>query len=228
MFEKVIEKHKKVIIIAGGESFRGFDLKQLIGFDGAVIAVNNAILHLPRADYWITVDPMDKDLYPQLPMRLNKDISNKLFTKFYCAFPDLTKIPDAQFYKKVEGVHYLERISLNDKEKFVLQEDKDKITSIDSTYGALGLAYHFGATKIAIFGLDGYGHGHWYDKNDPYNGHGMPSSWFMQYKRNLIYKYRHCLPQLNKRHVKVYNGSKDSKIDAFPRYSPQEAFKLLF
>lgn len=226
MFKEVVQKHDKVIIVAGGESFAEFDLNQLRDFDGAVITVNNVINHLPRADYWITVDPMTKELQPQPAMVNNEEITKRLGTYFYCAFPDLDKTPwDLEYYKKVDGIHYLERIL--PEQSYALQEDKDKITTGDSVYGALGLAYHFGATQIAIFGLDVYGYGHWYDLGSPYNGHRVSDKRFEQYKTNLVNIFRACLPQLNKRGINVYNGSKNSRIDAFERYEPQEAFNLL-
>lgn len=215
IFDSVTEKHEKVLIIAGGESLIGFDINKIKDFDGAIITVNNVVFHLPRADYWITVDPMSKGK-PQEGMR--RKIEG---CKYYCAYPDLDKTPwDRQFYSTIEGVSYLERIvPTND---YSLQEDKDKITTGGSTYGALGLAYHFGAKEITILGLDGYGYGHWYDTNSPFNAHGI-KDFKQRYLDNLPWIYSQSVRQLEAKGCKVVNGSKNSIVDCFERMTPNEA-----
>jgi len=231
MFIPVYQKHDKIIIIGGGESLIGFDFEQLNDFDGAIITVNNVIFHLPRADYWITVDPMDKEGNPQRGMREQFE-----GTYYYCAFPDLERRPwHNKFYKMVENVHYLERIvpgnnesnyGMNQKDGYELQEDKRKITTGDSIYGALGLAYHFGAKKIVMLGVDGYGYGHWYDKNSPYNAHGI-KDFENKYLNNIPRIYRQSVQQFNNRGCEVINGSQESKVDCFKRTTPQEAISLV-
>lgn len=213
MFNPVQQRHDKVLIIAGGESLLGFDWGMLNQWNGVIIAVNHSIFHLPRADYWITVDPM-ADGKPQRAM-----LEQREGIYYYCAFPDRTKIPDGDTYRTVEGVHYLERIV---PESYELQEDKSKITTGDSAYGALGLAYHFEASKIVLLGVDvNGGFGHWYDATDPYNrgwGEG-----FTQYQLNLPIIYRQCVRQFENRGTKIVNGSPKSKIDCFDRMSPEQA-----
>lgn len=222
-FNPVYQEHNRVLIIGGGESLIGFDMNQLLDFKGAIICVNNVVFHIPRADYWITVDPMQQDK-PQYALR------HKVKGVYYfCAYPDTKKsVFDAQFYKAVPGVHYLERIVPMDyedpkiKDSYVLQEEKNKITTGDSCYGALGLAYHMGAREVIMLGVDAFGFGHWYDKTDPYNkGWGRG---FKEYLDRIPLIYKQSVPQWKKRGAKIINGSRHSRIDCFERMDPQEAF----
>ncbi len=213
MFQEVTQRHDKVLIIGGGESLIGFDWKLLNSWDGVVIAINNSVFHLPRVDYWMTVDPMCEGK-PQRAMREQKE-----GVYYYCAFPDRSKIPDGDTYRTVEGVHYLERVV---PETYELQEDKSKITTGDSVYGALGLAYHFEASKIVMLGVDvNGGFGHWYDTTEPYN-----RAWgdkFAAYQSNLPKIYAQSVAQFNARDTKVINGCLNSGIDCFDRMKPEEA-----
>jgi len=220
MFRPVEHRHDKVLIIGGGESLAGFDFDQLKKFKGVIITVNNVIFHLPRADYWMTIDPMDKNGEPQRGMREQFEE-----TYYYCGYPDLEKTPfDKPFYQEVEGIHYLERIVSED--DYSLQEDKDKVTTGDSIYGALGLAYHFEAKEIVLLGADGYGFGHWYNKQDPYNAQYIPN-----FKTKFLDKlptiYKQSRKQFRERKTKVINGSEKSIIDCFERVSPQEAYNMI-
>lgn len=220
-FTPVKHNHSKVLIIGGGTSLKGFDFKQTENFDGAIITVNNVIPHLPRVDYWFTLDPMAKGGAPQPAM-----VNQREGTYYYCAFPDLTKIPnDAWYYKTVPNVHYLERIVPAN--GFALQTDKNKITTTDSIYGAIGLAYHFGAKYIAMLGVDVYGYGHWYDSASPYNAYSLPEEKFNKFRDNVKNNYRDCLPQLKAGGITIKNGSPKSYVDAFERMAPQKAYEWL-
>ncbi len=222
VFRPVEQKHDRVLIVGGGESLIDFDMEQLRDFKGAIICVNNIVYHLPRADYWITVDPMHNG---QPQQALTDQIKG---VYYFCAYPDLVKNPWYRpYYSPVQNVHYLERIvpvedEETGKKDYSLQEDKDKITTGDSCYGALGLAYHFGAKEVILLGIDVYGFGHWYNKEDPYNknfGKG-----FKQYTRNIPLIYKQSVQQWKDRGAKIVNGSRHSKIDCFERMDPQEAF----
>ena len=228
-FKPVQQRHDKVLIIGGGESLIDFDWDLLKKFKGVIITVNNVVYHIPRADYWITVDPMSHGK----PQRAMVDRVDGVY--YFCAYPDIKKFPfDAKFYKTVNGIHYLERIFPEDYSgklnipkvgDYSLQEDKDKITTGNSCYGALGLAYHFEAKKIAMIGVDGYGYGHWYNKLDPYS-----SGWKDKegdYLARIPPIYASSVKQFKKRKTEVVLGSPDSPIDCFDKMSPEEAIKWL-
>lgn len=206
----VHQRHKKVIIIGGGESLIGFDFSQLDDFEGAIITVNSVIYHIPRADYWITcdlsslqkgLDTMRDDCY------------------YYAGYPFNSK-----HYKMKNGVHYLDKVM---DVSYRLQEDKDKITGVvDSVYGALNLAYHFEAEEIVLLGVDCYGYGHWYDTESPYNAKGS-KNWEQHTIERIVQIYQKSVEQFEERGTVVVNGSLDSKITAFPRMTPEEAFNKL-
>ena len=228
-FKPVVQRHDKVLIIGGGESLIGFDWSILNDYKGVIITINNVVSHIPRADYWITVDPMSEG-NPQTAM------INKIKGVYYfCAFPDMSKTPfDAPLYKTVEGIHYLERIVPRSRElqlerivprSYELQEDKDKITTGDSCYGALGLAYHFEAKKIAIIGADAFGFGHWYDTSEPYNKGWLDK--FNDYLARIPIIYASSVEQFEKRGTEVVLGSLNSPIECFTKMKPEEAVKWL-
>ena len=216
IFKEVSQRHPRVLIITGGESLAKFDFSKTVDFDGAIITVNNAVFHVPRSDYWITVDPMG----PQRAMvELRKDCY------YFAAVPERygdPENPDHNFrYPPPEGIHYLNRIvPINGTEyDHGLCENKSCIKTGDSTYGAIGLAYHFEASRIAVLGWDGYGRGHWWDPEDVYDN-GKPE--FKKYLSHLPPIAACCVEQISKR-GSIVNGSPSSKILAFPLMSPEDA-----
>jgi len=221
MFREVIQRHDKVLIIGGGESLIGFDWSLLNKWNGVIVTVNNVIKHIPRADYWITVDPTKGGV-------VQDNMSNRKEGCYYFAcYPQITD-ENREWYPTEEGIHYLERIVPEKPEEgigdFSLQEDRDKITTGDSCYGALGLAYHFEAKLIVMLGVDANGgYGHWYDTSDPYN-----KGWkgkFAKYQENIPKIYRQSVEQFKKRGTVVINGSPLSSIDCFDKMTPEEAIQ---
>jgi hypothetical protein len=191
------------------------DLSALANFDGAVITVNNVIWHLPRADYWITVDPATNGV----AQRAMVDRRDGCY--YFACYPKLDDF-NRMFYPIVEGVHYLERI-VPDDGVYKLQEQKDKITTTDSVYSALGLAYHFEASEIVLLGVDGYGFGHWYDLESPYNLAGRKD--FDKYLGNVKTQYRDSVEQFRARGTRVINASPNSIVDCFEKCTPEFAIK---
>lgn len=137
-----------VVIVASGPSARDY----LPPDDVTVIAVNGAIEWLSRADYWFTLDPSEVNM-----QRMNSPRAGVIYCAAVpCATPD--------------HVRRFKRISARGKEprkgtpqwwywrwscKRGLCEKADEISSGNSAYGALGLAYHLGATNIRMVGVDG-------------------------------------------------------------------------
>lgn len=215
------DRFERVMIIAGGESLKGVDLSSIVDFNGAIITINNSIFHLPRADFWITVDPCASGS-PQRAMTERRE-----GCYYYTAQPNLEKEPyHAKYYPIVEGIHYLERVVPPHLEQYLLQEEKDKITTGDSSFGALGLAYHFEPKQILILGLDVYGDGHWYDTDSKYNAFDQPHIKFSRYKQRLVQIFAQSTAQLNTRGIEVLNGSLYSRVNAFRRITPQEALRI--
>ena len=220
MIKPVLEEHnfEDVVIVCGGTSLVGVDLGRLANFKGAVIAVNHSVQFLPRVDFSMTVDPSAEGKPQSWLENLRKDVY------YYVAQPDLERENyHGTYYQTLPGVHYLERIVPTD--AYTLQKDKSRITTGDSSYGALGLAYHFGAKRITILGLDIYGTGHWYDVGRPYNlGWGKG---FDAYRRRVVKIFAVGARQLRNEGIEVVNGSKDSLIRGFRKVEPLEALSLL-
>jgi len=142
----------RFVIVGNGPSAAGYTPPD----DVTVIAVNGAIDWLPRADYWFTLDPS-----PENMVRMRERKPN---TVYYCANEGNQESP--------RGVMRLDRVSQKGgREPFEkdtpewylwrwggmlgLSEDSRKIHSGNSAYGALGLAYHLGAKKVLLVGVDG-------------------------------------------------------------------------
>lgn len=190
----------KVAIVATGSSLKGVDL--VFGNDVAVIAVNAAINHLRRTDYWFTLDPSPD----------NQDIMRKPIrgVTYYAALPDsFTSVPG--------NVRVLQRVSGTGHGRYMtkggLSPDKRAIHTGNSAWGALQLAVHLGATRIALFGVDGAG---------PYHYGGRPRELGM-----MPALFASALGELTTRKVSVVNGSPDSEVRAFTLLTPEEAMKWI-
>lgn len=142
----------KCIIVASGQSAKDF-----IAPDGIdIISVNNAISRVPNAKYWFTLDPANYNL---------KIINDKNIKAIkYVACPDAFNLPDDVIRcKRVEN-HTRSRVINQDCYEYFLYQSKATlglslqylhISTGNSGYGALNLAYHLGYKDIALIGIDG-------------------------------------------------------------------------
>jgi len=190
----------RIIIVCSGLSAKGF-----VPPEGAlVIAVNNTITWLNRADYFFTLDPEGYNL---------DAINNQREGVKYCvAFEKGVEFKNCTMYERIrnttlDGVHGKSG-TLNGHK--TLSEDKTKIHTGNSGYGALGLAYHIGFEKLVIIGLDGEG-----KKCD-----GMYSGDLS----HLPELFDSVIPQVGGR---VVNASLNSNIDSFPRMNHNDAMEWL-
>lgn len=142
----------KCIIVGSGQSAKDFIAP--VGVD--IIAVNNAISRVPTAKYWFTLDPANYNL---------KIINDKNIKAIkYVACPDTFKLPnDVIRCKRVEN-HNRSRVFNQDCYEYFLYQSKATlglslqylhISTGNSSYGALNLAYHLGYKDIALIGIDG-------------------------------------------------------------------------
>lgn len=147
----------RFIIAGSGPSLKNFNPPAW----ASVIAVNQAINYLPRADYWFTLDPSKINLRT---MQENKD-----GVEYYCAVDmgwynggGKKYIPDhVKILKRVRQVH----ASPKDKHspmynihrlqaRFRIDKRPGYISTGNSAWGALNLAYHLGAVKVLLIGID--------------------------------------------------------------------------
>jgi len=207
---QVTEHHPRVAIVASGPSARGLRLPEGV----TILAVNGAIDWLDRADYWFTLDPSEANwsrMHHQRPGVL-----------YVAAVPDNfgTRAAETVVMQRpaLDGVRYLHRIAGDGygslRCKPGLCEDTGGVHTGNSAYGALGLAFHFGARRIALFGVDA--------SPDPRIEGGLPGG-----LHHLPELFSSTLSQLRAAGVMVVNGSPNSRVEAFPRMTPAAAAKWL-
>lgn len=206
------------IIVASGPSLTGFDFDRLRGL-GTIITVNNSVKSVPFADIWFTLDPWGLH-GPQLP-------SAEFTGKMYAAVPEDFGTPKAQTpqhrHKPDSRITFLHRLRSHNKVgvssetayKLGLSEDKSCISTGNSGYGAFNLAYHLRPKKILLLGIDG-SLGYFYTKSET----NRPL-------RYLPAMFASTVSQIQAANIKVINGSINSAITSFPRYTVEESLKEL-
>lgn len=137
----------RVVIVASGPSCEGFTPPPGV----VVIAVNGAIEWLSRADYWFTLDPS--------PINLER-MHRPRHGVTYCAAVDGEVPPWVRRFNRLASrgpeppagtpQWWLWRWSA----VRTLCANHDCIHTGNSAWGALGLAYHLGATRVALVGVD--------------------------------------------------------------------------
>lgn len=123
----------RVVIVASGPSTRGFVPPD----DVTVICVNGVIEWIQRADYWFTLDAN--------PANLKRKALSRQGVKYYSALHPRFWTPG--------HVIRLNRVSMGVDAGLCLEPWV--INSGNSAFGALGLAYHLGAEKVLLIGVDG-------------------------------------------------------------------------
>lgn len=199
----VQERHERVLIVGSGPSAGQVDWASTkFPSNVIIIAVKEAIDHIPQATHWMTIDGNDKS---------RRLLTNKREgVRYYAGVSE-------RFLGPYEGIHFLRRISgvAPRGGRFGLAEDRDSIHAGNSGYAALGLAYHMNAKRIVLLGIDAIG-GYFFDKNDgPNNLTSLPAL------------FKSAVEQLNHRHIEVVNASELSKIDCFPKMPVAAALNWL-
>jgi hypothetical protein len=139
----------RVVIVGSGPTARGF--KPPAGV--VVIAVNGAIGWLPRADYFFTLDPS--------PINISRLRNQRIGVKYCYAYDHVLNIANAEFYERIAGCEFITPKPYSPQWfcnrwgcRLGLSNRVGQIHTGNSAYGALGLAYHLGATKVALVGID--------------------------------------------------------------------------
>lgn len=198
---RVTDTAECVLIIASGPSAKVIDWNKVeIDKSVTVISVNGTLPYLRRvATHWFSLDlsPFNKEV-----MWKEKELP----IKFYAgAFPDYVRTETwVTFLRRRLGIGPRNAC-------FGLSEDYEYISTGNSAYGALGLAYLMDAKKIALVGVDGT-RGYWFNQGTPFGDLAVMQALFAS-----------AVPQLRKRGIQVLNGSKESIVDCFPHSHPWEA-----
>lgn len=209
-----VERHpqqiENIVIVASGPSVKDINLDAVKRMKNRyVIAVNGAGQHVPFANAWFTLDPWGLH-GPQLP---SKDFAGRL----YAAVPDDYGTPAARSLQhrvvptaKITYLHRLQahnytNVSSDTAYVLGLSEDQSCISTGNSAYGAMNLAYHMRPKNIYLLGVDGT-IGYFYtdkQKNLP-----------LTYINTL---FNSTLPQLKAADIKVFNVSPASKVTCFEK-----------
>lgn len=188
------------MVVGSGASLRGIHIS--LPSWVASIAVNGGIEIYPEADYFFTLDASADPRHPnqqRMARRRRKTI-------YYAALPEDIPLPrHVRRLRRVTGsMHGRLRC------RGGIPDLHSEINTGNSGWGALQLAVHLGARRIALLGIDGHG---------PYALGGEP--------RGLLWTmpelFASAVPDLRDRGVEVICGSPDSTVTCFPRCGPREA-----
>ncbi len=193
-----------VIIIASGSSLNGFDFQRLRGVDATIIAVNNAVHHVPFADYVFTLDTI------HLRDKFNFDYPVQRVS----AVPEGYGTPSAQFQcdrvKSRDDTILVRRVPFT-------KEDSLHIMTGCSGFGAYQLAYKSGAKRVFVFGCDHSGQGQYFYGNEHNEKHNK------NWDNALTYWNEFTPPEW----VESYNCSPDSNITSLPKIDIDTALAML-
>lgn len=204
-----------IIIVGSGKSLIGFNFNKLKGL-GTIIAVNGAGNAVPFADIWFTLDPWGLN-GPQLPQNFRGRMFAAVAEDY--ATPQaqspahrITPDPRITFLHRLRS-HNKPNVSSETSYKLGLSEDTSCINTGNSGYGALNLAYHYRPKKILLLGIDG-SIGYFYTNNTS----NRPLTY-------LPHMFASAEPQLKNAGIELINGSINSAITTYPRFTVDESLK---
>ena len=184
-----------IYVVGGGPSLKDFNFELLR--DKTVIAVNKAFTRVPFAQvlYW-----SDTRFYEWFSKEIDAFTGIKVTCRPEPKRSDVINLLNT-------GKTGLETMS------YGLRDGGN------SGYAAMNLAYHLGAKKIVLLGFDMQNtpkQTHWHD------GY-VSTADTSTMERLMLPSFDTIVEPLEKRKIKVYNASPDSKITCFPKISIEEA-----
>jgi len=184
-----------IYIVGGGSSLKGFDFEKLK--DKTVIAINKAFLHIPFAQvlYW-----SDTRFFEWYEKEIEKFKGIKVTCRPQPKRNDIINLLNT-------GKNGLETMSYGIRD------------GGNSGYAAINLAYHLGAKTIILLGFDMYTVGkdtHWHD------GYTSTANTEVMSKL-MVPNFDTLINPLDKRKVKVYNASPNSKLECFTKITIEES-----
>lgn len=207
--------NSNIIIVGSGKSLTGFDFNRLRGL-GTIITVNDTGRYIPFADMWFTLDPWGLN-GPQLP----PNFAGKMFAavpedygtaRAQVAEHRVTPDPRITFLHRLRS-HNKVGVSSETAFKRGLSDDTSCISTGNSGYGALNLAYHFRPKKILMLGIDG---------TVGYHYQNGKSNRPLTYLPDM---FESAKAQLDAAGIELINGSVNSAVTAYPRFTVAEGIK---
>lgn len=187
-----------IYIVGGGSSLKDFDFNQLQ--NKIVIAINKAFLYIPFAQVLYWSDTRFFEWY-------EKEIEQFKGIKVTCR-PEPKRANIINLLNT--GKNGLETMSYGIRD------------GGNSGYAAINLAYHLGAKTIILLGFDMYTNGketHWHD------GYTSTANTDVMSKL-MIPNFDTLVSPLEKRKVKIYNASLNSKLECFPKITIENALSF--
>jgi hypothetical protein len=182
----------KVFIVAGGWSLKGFDFSRLKGKN--VIAVNEACMYVDH-DYCMSID-------------IRLIMENKHLHRRHEAMKGSKVITSHE--PTVNHPFDLVVMLSSGCEGFDFRPDRIK-TGGNSGYAAINASYHLGAREVYLLGYDLSINGQKYF----YGGHECENLTADYTSLNRYYEF--MAQDLEGSDFRVYNCSKDSALDVFPK-----------
>jgi len=195
-FSSVKNRAEKIIIV--GSSWEAVNFRPLEGY--SVIAVNSAIeITRGHTDFWFTLDYSNSNL---------EIMRNKQFRcEYFCAVQeDFQRYMGRRREAIPKDVRYMLRVAGANPIRcnYGLQEDKNKVSTGNSAYGALNLAYHMEPKEIVLLGISG-------DNKRKFDG---KKCYDLSHLPDL---FSSAVQQLENKGIVVYNANEDSRLDCFIR-----------
>lgn len=197
-------KSSIAVILASGPSLDGFNYDLLKGF--YVVAINDAgLIQYPDAHTLISTDLRWWQSVYEGKRSLAQSKAKRIIS---------TELP---------------RSSLQDERViFKLRERKEGLSSncnvlhgrFTGVHSAINLAVHEGKKAIVLLGVDLKTAG---QRKYTYGGHKTIRT-ARQFSQ-MYYALKSCVDDLKARGVKVYNGSPDSALDFWPKFTPEGALQ---
>ncbi len=196
---------QKALVVCTGPSVRSVDWEVLRDLDATIFAVNYALYHVPRADYWFSFD--SGIISRKIKFRLSCTYVAALATSHEAAKSAMRRFPD--------GSHHVQR---------VLEKDADSPGFLfdgrlpcDSGFSCINLAIMMGAKKIAVVGFDCTLWGHFYEDDKPCE----------QKTRVAAGRADATVEQCRQRGIEILNGSPASRCTSWPRCAPEDAIRWI-
>lgn len=216
-----------VYIVAGGTSLKGFDFTKLKNKD--VIVINKSILDVPFAQIFIT---MDYTFFDYIEKKTNNILTKESFLNFPAKKYFVVATDNG--YIKYRNGNYIDMRSnyvydLNAFDEIVVSHISkgiggnfyEFVHGCNSGYCSLQLAIILGYKTIHLLGFDLYA----IEQTHYHGGYEQSTKTFIE-RLNFYYPYYliglHNI-KLNFPNIKIYNYSKESRLNKLLEYkSPEE------
>ena len=196
-----------VALIGGGPSLKGFNFDKLNPC--RCIAINRALEQVPAKVLWWSDERFwrrNGDAIARHPAELKATGLRKADSRFH-SYPH-----------PIQTYRFTGMLGWDDREDCLRHGN-------NGGYAAMHLAPKLGAMTLVLFGFDmGYDAGgatHYHD------GHGYATRPEANLTRQMLPHFVHLVAPLKTRGIAVFNANPDSRIDCWPRITPDEGVEIV-